>query len=306
MKTPDITIRRPRALGIACAAGAVALGLFYLTLAGAPLRYLGINVGALAIGLAMSAMLGSVPGDGRRWTGGTTIAIAVALLATALLGTKAEGVARWVYVAGLVVQPSLILLPVTLVAFARDRTATATVGVVAAALAIALQPDRAMAGMLVLGLVVLAALRRDRFVTVALAAAVAGFAATLARADALPAMPYVERVLSSSFDAHLAAGVAVWTGSALLLVPAIVGWRRDTENRAAYATFGAVWLAAILAAAVGNYPTPLVGYGGSAIIGYVLSLLGLPRVAGVEGAAGATAGVETGALSDPKLRVRVA
>jgi hypothetical protein len=32
----------------------------------------------------------------------------------------------------------------------------------------------------------------------------------------------------------------------------------------------------IVAAALGNYPTPLVGYGGSAIIGYVVSLLGLP------------------------------
>ena len=32
----------------------------------------------------------------------------------------------------------------------------------------------------------------------------------------------------------------------------------------------------ILAALLGNYPTPLVGYGGSAILGYLVSLLGLP------------------------------
>ena len=32
----------------------------------------------------------------------------------------------------------------------------------------------------------------------------------------------------------------------------------------------------ILAAALGNYPTPLVGYSGSAILGYLISLLGLP------------------------------
>ena len=57
-----------------------------------------------------------------------------------------------------------------------------------------------------------------------------------------------------------------------------------------YAAFGAVWLAVILAAALGNYPTPLVGYSGSAILGYLLSLLGLPprpaiRSIGRDGAA---------------------
>ena len=65
-------------------------------------------------------------------------------------------------------------------------------------------------------------------------------------------------------------------GAVLMLVPAIAGYFRDPDNRPLYAVFGAVWLAVILAAALGNYPTPLVGYGGSAILGYLLSLLGLP------------------------------
>ncbi len=37
------------------------------------------------------------------------------------------------------------------------------------------------------------------------------------------------------------------------------------------AVFGATWLAVIAFAIVGNYPTPLVGYGSSAIVGYCLS-----------------------------------
>lgn len=37
-----------------------------------------------------------------------------------------------------------------------------------------------------------------------------------------------------------------------------------------------------MAAALGNYPTPIVGYGGSAIMGYALSLLALPKLAGNE------------------------
>jgi hypothetical protein len=61
-----------------------------------------------------------------------------------------------------------------------------------------------------------------------------------------------------------------------MIVPALVGWARDPDNRAFYAVFGAVWLAVIAAAALGNYPTPLVGYSGSAILGYLLSAIGLP------------------------------
>jgi hypothetical protein len=38
----------------------------------------------------------------------------------------------------------------------------------------------------------------------------------------------------------------------------------------------------VAAAALGNYPTPLVGYGGSAVLGYLLSVALLPGRAGAE------------------------
>jgi hypothetical protein len=286
MNILDALTRRPRVLGIACAIGAVALGLAYMMIAGAPDRYLAVNTGALVIGLTMLVLLRRAQITGRQWTGGAIAAMAGALLATALSGDKVDGAARWVSVGGLSIQPSLILLPVMLVAFSRTRDALATTGIIAAVAAMALQPDRAMAGMLTLGLAVLTMMRRDRYVLVASAASVAGFAATLARADTLPAAPYVDQILYSSFDVHAAAGMAVLGGSALLLVPAIVGWVRDPGARATYAAFGAVWFAAVMAAALGNYPTPIVGYGGSAIIGYALSLLALPKLA--KGHAGTT------------------
>ena len=49
--------RRPRALGIICVITAVVLGIFYMAFVGAPARYLGVNVGAFAIGLSMLALL---------------------------------------------------------------------------------------------------------------------------------------------------------------------------------------------------------------------------------------------------------
>lgn len=307
MNVYDATTRRPRLVGIACAIGSVMLGLVYMTIAGAPGRYLGINVGALAIGLTMLIALGCSVQAGRQAIGWTITAMAGALLATALLGDKVDGAARWVNLGGLSIQPSLILLPVMLVAFSRCRDALAAAGMIAAAAAMAVQPDRAMAGMLAMGLAALAVMRPGRYVIAAFGASIAGFIVTLAQADTLPAVPYVDQIFYSSFNVHTAAGVAVLGGSILLLVPAITGWGRDPANRALYATFGAVWLAGIVAAALGNYPTPIVGYGGSAIIGYALSLLALPKLAGIPAEADARASTDVNTISlDSHLLVKPA
>lgn len=302
MNILDATISRPRILGILCAIGAVLLGIAYMAIAGAPMRYPGVNVGALCIGLAILALPDFIIAAGQRWTDGANIAMAGALLVTALLGVEVDGAARWVFLGGLAIQPSLILMPVMLVAFSRNRSVLATTSIVTAAVAMALQPDRAMAGMLTLCLGALAVMRPDRHVGVALAASVTSFAATLVRADTLPAVPFVDQILYSSFNVHAVAGLAVLCGMALLLVPAIIGWNRDGTDRTIYVAFGAVWFAAILAAALGNYPTPVVGYGGSAIIGYVLSLLALPRLSDAHaGPAGSSCGTTNGPPSNAHL-----
>lgn len=275
-------IQRPRLTGAICAIAAVALGMVYLAMAGAPARSIAVNAGALVTGLAMLVMLCRIGPAQPRWIGVAMLAMAALLLATGLFGASVEGAARWVRVNGFALQPSLILVPAMLVAFARCRTAFATAGIVAAAVAMAVQPDRAMAGMMVAGLAVLAILRADRFVAAALGASSVCFVVTLVRPDTLPAAAFVDQVLRSSFDVHPLAGVAVLAGLALLLVPAVLGWRFDPLHRATHATFGAAWLAAIAAAGLGNYPTPIVGYGASAIFGYVLSLLTLPRWVGAE------------------------
>jgi hypothetical protein len=274
--------QRPRAIGIACATGAVLLGLAYMAAAGAPSTYLGINAAALVIGILMIGILDLV-GAGRIWNtrygpGVLSMAIAVALLATALVGLRADGAARWVSLGGLAVQPSLILLPVMILAFARSRDTLSTIAMIIASAALALQPDRAMAGMLTAGLAAMALLRPDRPVLAALAAGALGFAVSLVRSDLLPATPHVDQVFYTSFDVHVLAGLAVLGGSFLLILPAIIGVRHDPANRHTHVVFGTVWLSAIAAAALGNYPTPVVGYGGSFILGYVLSLKMLPRL----------------------------
>jgi hypothetical protein len=275
-QTLSFHLRHPRRLAASCAIGATGLGLAYMAAAGAPRSYLAINAAALAIGLLA---VGAATEVGRLWRiagGAVGVALACLILLTSLFGASADGATRWISAGGILVQPGLFVVPVVALGFARARDPASLLAILIAALALALQPDRAMAGALALAMAALALARPERMVLVAFGAALAGFTATLARADTSPAMPFVDQIFFSSFGVHPLAGLAVLAGAALMLVPAIAGYIRDPEHRPSYAVFGAVWLAVILAAALGNYPTPLVGYSGSAILGYLLGLLGLP------------------------------
>ena len=53
---------------------------------------------------------------------------------------------------------------------------------------------------------------------------------------------------------------------------------KGAGERAAALAFGGCWSGVVVAAALGNYPTPLVGYGGSAVLGYLLSVALLSNV----------------------------
>lgn len=272
---------RPFQLAIVCAVGATGLGLAYMTAGGAPTRYLAMNCAALLFGLVL---VGLARRGEARGNGLLDLALAVALLLTSLFGESAGGVMRWVSVAGILLQPGLFLVPILALRFARSTDALSTVAVLTAALALALQPDRAMAGALAAGMTALVLTRPGRAALIGAGGALAALVATLVRTDPSPAMPFVDGVLVSSFEVDPLAGVAVLGGALLMLLPAAVGLSRDSAGRSAHAVFGAVWLAVILAAILGNYPTPLVGYGGSAIIGYLVSLLGLPPHAGADAA----------------------
>lgn len=265
-------LQNPHRLGALAATGATGLGVLVMASAGAPKTYLIINLAALVIGLALLTLLQrNRPNDA--YAGWLGLAAAAGLLATALLGTTIDGATRWVRIGVVSLQPSLVLLPLLIMAFARVRDAKTTVSMLVAAVALAIQPDRAMAGALVAGLAALAVTVRDRQVLLTLAAALCGFAVTLLRPDTLPPTPFVEQVYASAFAFSALAGLAILAGSALLLLPMLA------LDRPKAVPFAAVWLAILAAAVIGNYPTPLLGYGGSGILGYLLCLATLPRPA---------------------------
>lgn len=263
----------PRRRVAMCAVAATMLGLSYMTLAGAPTRYLLVNAAALAIGLGLAALLSR-----RSWASGAlvTLMLATGLLATALFGISVNGATRWVPIGGLVLQPALIVLPLIASGFARSRGWLGLAGVAVAALALAIQPDRGGAGALAAGMAALVMLRPTRSVVIAFALSAFAFGATMLRVDVQPAMPYVDRIVYTAFSSGLLPGAAVLVGLALLLLPVAPTLARRTAGDEPVLVFGAVWTALIAAAVFGNYPTPLVGYGGSAILGYVIALLSFP------------------------------
>lgn len=269
-------LSQPRGAGIACAVAATSLGLFHLWAAGAPARYLVVNAAALLLGIVALRGIAGAPPQAGRFVGPVLLALGASLFATALLGASADGASRWIFIGPLAVQLSLVVVPLMIVLFARRPDALGTAGIAVAAAALALQPDRAMAGVLALAAALVAATRPGRSTIAAFAAAAAGFALALGRPDALPAVPHVDRILFTAFEVHLLAGAAVLFGALLLPLPALAGWRRDPGRRHVHLAFGATWLGCVAAAALGNYPTPVVGYGGSAILGYLLSLAALP------------------------------
>lgn len=280
-------LAQPRLLGLICGAGAVAFGLGYMIAAGAPSRYLLVNLAALVLGATAWLALDRTAGARLAGAGTAVLALAVPLLLTALFGVAVEGASRWVSVGPLNLQLSLFVLPVMVVLYARRPDAIGTAGMMVAALALAAQPDRAMTGVLLAGLLALVFVTPSRFPIMATAVAFLAFGWTLLTPDALPAVPYVDRILYTAFDVHPLAGLAVVIGAVALMVPAVIGGLKGASERSALLAFGGCWLGVVISAALGNYPTPLVGYGGSAVLGYLLSVALLPNGAGEIGHSGA-------------------
>lgn len=270
---------RPRLLGLICGAAAVAIGMAFMKAGGAPPSYLLVNFAALVLGATAWLALGRTAGSSLAGAGPAVLAMSVPLLLTAWFGISADGASRWVKVGPLALQVSLILLPVMIVLYARRPDRTGTVGMAAAALALAVQPDRAMAGALAVALAALALRSRGRLEILASAASALAFGWTLLTPDSLAASPFVDRILYTAFDLHLLAGAAVLIGAAGLVAPAAIALAKGEGGGPALLAFAGCWSAVVAAAALGNHPTPLVGYGGSAVLGYLLSVALLPGAA---------------------------
>jgi cell division protein FtsW (lipid II flippase) len=262
--------------GLICATAAIITGIIYLHIGGAPLRYSIVNFIALAIGAFLLFLI-----DPLKWrrqiSDGLVVFIGLTLIIVAIWGISMHGVHRWLAIGSFTSEPGLVLLPLAALLFARRQNVFSTGGIILLAVAACVQPDRSMAGALCAGLLAMLPVKRNGFIIAACCVAIVAFGITLYLPDSVPPVPFVEGVFISAFTLNPLLGTIIVITTALTLMPAVAGLIKWDEQKGVYISFIAIWLTLFIAAAIGNYPTPLAGYGCSAIIGYLLSVTCLPR-----------------------------
>lgn len=255
---------------LAGAAAAVGAGCALLAALGAPPRMMLVNGAALLVGLAgVAAIWTSCRGGATERAGDVALLVASALLPlTALAGPEASGVARWLVVGGLTLQPAMIVVPVIVLGLVLRPSPMRTAAALVAALGLAMQPDPGGAAMLLFGLVALMLVKEHRRASdlAGVFGAAIGVAVAQARTVALPPVPFVEQVIPDALRAGALTAILALAATLLLFAPAIA-----RPLRAANLAFLGVWLAAVAMALLGPYPTPVIGFGGSSVLGFVLS-----------------------------------
>ena len=246
------------------------IGLAYLSVSDAPLNMVIVNGGAIVAGCLLALFLRRAARISDSVATMAALAGAFILFGTAIFGYAIEDARRWLLVGPFFIQTSLILLPMIAICFARVQNLHTTLAVLVAAFAMAVQPDRAMAAMLFVAVAVVGLMRPNRLTFSASIFCAVTFATTLLLPDRLPAVPFVDHILWSAFDIDFRVGLAIWAGCLLLVCP--IAFVPKAERTVLHYVFASCWLTLIAAAAMGAYPTPMVGYGASAIIGYFLSL----------------------------------
>lgn len=263
---------------------ALVVGVLTMRMSDVSAALWGQNLAAWAVGTLLCLGLWrrrSSPGRGR-WFDFAAV-LTLAALAATLLAPGVEGVHRWLPLGPVRLHAAAVLLPLLLVAMhglsqARGWWISAGVAV-GVTILLLLQPDAAQATAFAAGCLVLLlpAAGRDPLRLVCLLSLPLLAGLTWVRRDPLAPVPYVEGIVDLA--AGLGAGWVVAAVVALLVLPLpFFHAGRGTGNRAALAV-GMYVAITVLAAFLGNFPVPVMGYGVSPILGYLAGLGVLMRAA---------------------------
>lgn len=239
-------------------------GLVYLLAYDAPPQYAAVNAAALGLAGLWIALAPPLASPARR----VTIAAALVLLFLPLaIGPSLHGVARWVPLGSFQLHAGMVAIPVLAVLAAQEEEHTPALLSVAL-LAALLQPDLASGAALTLAALGLYDATKDwRYGGFAVVAFTASLVAAV-RGE-LPAQPYADRVifLLARTDPLAALGMlAALALSFYLMVGALPG--RESSRKA----LGGALFGFSFAGLVSNYPSALVGYGASPILGFGLAI----------------------------------
>jgi len=172
------------------AALAIGAGCGLLLALGAPSRMPIINGVSLLIGLAGLTFIWALDRAGASVKTGSLALLVASLVIplTALVGPPADGVARWLVIGGLTIQPAMIVVPLLVVGLALHPSLQRVAAVIIAAVGLALQPDPGGAAMLTVGTAASLVARKARDTGSIIAALISAFglAAAAVRNVALP------------------------------------------------------------------------------------------------------------------------
>lgn len=228
---------------------------------------------AIALGVALVVMLFWRKAAWRYWP--LIAACALALLLTLMSGVELQGARRWLAAGPVQLHTASLVLPLAAWAFAsglNDRRVAPLAAVVALALFYQSDAASSLAWALVLGAATLVQRPRQAVPWAVVAVgAILAYAAWSAP-DTLPAVSYVEGLLSTTFATSPV--LAALAGLLMLSLPApflLVAASRP-ERRAEALALAALWAGWIASNLLGNYPAPVIGYGAAPILAWGLSI----------------------------------
>lgn len=216
--------------------------------------------------------------------------VAVFVLATmsaTLLDAGLDGVHRWVRLGPIRLHPAALATPLlllTIVIAWERRKAALTIILIAAGLALHIaQPDAGQATAFAAGAILLAAIPDKRIVarlSLVILASLGAFTAWT-RPDPLLGVAMVEDIVPRAFAMH--AGLGIVAVITLVMLPgAAIGIAQQSKTnrlRRLYGlTLAAYFAASIIVVAIGEFPTPVLGFGASPIWGALWGLGLLERI----------------------------
>lgn len=240
-------------------------GLAFMSLSGAPDRYLLINGITLVAALAWLAAARISPSlNGARIVGAAMLAL---LTVPLLTGPEINEVSRWIPLGPFQLHSGMIAVPLLAGVAAMDREYSPA-WLLSAIFLCLLQPDGASVfALMVVAVGLYFAWRTWQPGVVAMVAFFAGILASLRRE--LPAQPFVEHVLADALRANIAVGLGLLVATLVTFALILVAIRQPRAVRYAMAgSFAGFSITALMS----NYPTPLIGYGAAPLIGYALAL----------------------------------
>ena len=249
----------------------VAVGLLAMTAAGAPRSLVVAQglAGLFAVALAVGVAVWRPSAQSRE----TLIAVlaTLAALISPWLHPGLDGVHRWISLGPIQIQPAALALPV-IVWFAAGR-ADRLIGpaaLSAAALICALQPDQQATAAVLTAAIAVLLLHQPTLAWLAAVVVATAALVVAGLADQPAPVAYVEEVLQRSLAAAWPLGLAA--GLALTAVPALVLTATSRARGPTAVALAAMWIGVCAASLSQLYPTPVIGFGLSWVIGWGLSL----------------------------------